>query len=115
MAKFNPDYLLSDELTYEDLLRDYPSDVNVGALQKSLRGSSQEKYVDLTNLTKLNFSYEVQLCTRKYQEIVRLSENVQSECSSSAILCLYQRVNHLIRRINNLIVWFRLSNAVSVR
>lgn len=105
MAKFNPDYLLSDELTYEALLRDYPSDVNVAALRKSLRGSSQEKHVDLTNLTKLNFSDEVQLCTRKYQEIVRLSENVQSERSSSAILRLYQRVNHLIRRINNLIVW----------
>lgn len=106
MSRFNPDLLLRDELSYEALLRDLPHvDVRVAELRRNLRGKNQDLPIDINRLKVLELDNEVETCVAKYNELTSLTQTIPEEKSPVEILRTQYRVEHLTRRISNLLTW----------
>lgn len=105
MARFNPDLLLGDELSYEALLRDYPHESQVKDLRHMLRKDGQNKQINLDNLSKLDLSSEIQTCASKFYELQSIVKNIGEEESPTSVVRTSQRLEHLQRRVNNLMCW----------
>ena len=106
MAQFNPDLLLKDELSYEALLRGLPySDVTVAELRKTLRENKPDKPSLLNRLSVLDFESEKETCYHKYTELTSIAKHLRDEKSPAVILRTTQRIEHLTRRITNLLNW----------
>ena len=113
MAQFNPDLLLKDELSYEALLRGLPySNVTVAELRKTLRENKPDQpsllkcINDYTNrLSVLDFGSEKETCYHKYTELTSIAQTLRDEKSPAVILHTTQRIEHLTRRITNLLNW----------
>ena len=104
MALFNPDLLLKDELCYEALLRGLPhANVTVAELRKSIRESGSDTPAQLSNLSGLDYESERETCYAKYSELTLLSKTLQDEKSPAVILKTTQRIEHLTRRMKNLL------------
>ena len=58
----------------------------------------------LDRLRELDDS-ERETCYAKYRELTLLSQNLQDEKSPTVILRVTQRIEHLTRRLNNLLSW----------
>ena len=106
MAQFNPDLLLKDELSYEALLRGLPySNVTVAELRKTLRENRPDIPSQLNRLSVVDFESERETCYHKYRELTSIAQTLRDEKSPAVILRTTQRIEHLTRRINNLLNW----------
>lgn len=106
MSRFNPDLLLGDELSYEALLRGLPhANVRVTTLRQNLRGANQDVPIDRNRLTELDLSYEVETCIAKYNELTSIAPRIREDKTPIEILRTTYRVEHLTRRIGNLLMW----------
>ena len=106
MAEFNPDLLVKDELCYEALLRGLKHvNVTVSELRKSLRQTGSETTSQLDNLRELDYDGERETCYAKYRELIVLSQNLKDKKSPTELLRATQRIEHLTRRLNNLLSW----------
>lgn len=106
MSKFNPDLLLKDELVYEALMRGLPyTDITVSELRHSLREKQHQLSPKSERLQCLELGDEVELCYAKFRELSSLARNAEEEKSPAVILRIQQRIEHLIRRVNNLVIW----------
>ena len=104
MAQFNPDLLLKDELCYEALLRGLPyANLTVAELRKTLRESRQDTPAQLGRLSEIDLDSERETCYAKYRELTSISQSLHEEKSPAIILRTTQRIEHLTRRINNLL------------
>ena len=106
MSQFNPDLLLKDELCYEALLRGLPyANITVAELRKTLRENKQNIPTQLDRLNEIELESEVETCYAKYRELTSISQTLHDEKSPAIILRTTQRIEHLTRRINNLLNW----------
>ena len=106
MAQFNPDLLLKDELCYEALLRGLPhANVTVAELRKTLRESRSDTPAQLGRLSELDYDSERETCYAKYRELTLISQTLHDEKSPAVILRTTQRIEHLTRRMKNLLNW----------
>ena len=106
MVQFNPDLLLKDELSYEALLRSLPyTNVTVAELRKTLRENRPEKPSLLNRLSVLDFESEKETCYHKNTELTSIAQTLRDEKSPAVILRTTQRIEHLTRRITNLLNW----------
>ena len=98
--------MLKDELCYEALLRGLPyAYVTVAELRKMLHESRQDTPAQLSRLSEIDLDSERETCYAKYRELTSISQSLHDEKSPAIILHTTQRLEHLTRRINNLLNW----------
>lgn len=104
---FNPDLMTKDELLYEALIRSLPHEnVTVAELRKNLRESfSVDTPIQVERLKYLEYDVERQFCYSKYCEMLVRVQQMKQETNPAEILRTTYRVEHLMRRIKNLLIW----------
>ena len=76
---------------------------------RSIRESGFDTPAELSNLSGLDYESERETCYAKYSELTLLSQTLQDEKSPVVILRTTQRIEHLTRRIKNLLSWPNLT------
>ena len=87
-------------------IRDSPhTNVTVAELRKILRENKPDKPSLLNRLSVLDFESEKETCYSKYTELISIAQTLRDEKSPAVILRTTQRIEHLTRRITNLLNW----------
>ena len=79
--------------------------VTVSELRKSLRQTGSDIPSQLDRLRELDYDGERETCYAKYRELIVLSQNLKDKKSPTELLRVTQRIEHLTRRLNNLLSW----------